>query len=160
MKSLIVSAMLTLSLNAMATPLITCNTVLSFPDSEPVPSKFELMADNVARVTQKVDGHTSSYEDTYTASVYVVRKGLTENTDVEGLNPAEALIVHAMILENDPDLEGQFTTGINLKKVDSAWVFTIGEVTNMGGTSIVEARDAKGKKLGSFLGGFLVSPCK
>jgi hypothetical protein len=65
-----------------------------------------------------------------------------------------------MTLENDLDFEGQFTTGINLKKVDSAWVFTIGEVTNMGGTSIVEARDAKGKTLGSFLGGFLVSPCK
>jgi hypothetical protein len=60
MKLLIVTAMLTLSLNVMANPLKTCNTILSFPDSEPVPSKYELMADNVARVTQKVGGNTSS----------------------------------------------------------------------------------------------------
>lgn len=162
MKTLILATLL-VSTSSFAAVIKTCKTTLSMPDSDPVPSVMEIFeADGgyKARVTQKVEGQTSSYEDSASVSEHPVREGLTESTEVEGLNPAEALIVHAMTLENDPVFEGKLRSGVALKKVRSAKIYAIGEVTNMGGTAIVEARDSKNKALGSYLGGFLISPCK
>ncbi len=158
MKTLIFLSLL--SINAFAAPVKTCSTFLSMPGEPSIPSKFEMMANGVAVVTQKIEGETSSYEDKYVVEVNTVREGLTEATEIEGLNNAERLIVHAMTLENDPVFEGKLRTGVKLKKISSATVYTIGEVTNMGGTAVVEASDKNGKALGSFLGGFLISSCK
>jgi hypothetical protein len=163
MKPIVVVMFLSISSSVFAGTVKTCNTVLSLPEETPIPSRFEVIETNgvfKAVVTQKVEGQTNSYEDTATIGDYTVREGLSENTAPEGLNKAEALVVHAMTLENDPVFEGRIKSGVDLKKVRAAKVYTIGEVTNMGGTAIVEARDSKGKGLGSYLGGFLISPCK
>ncbi len=152
-----------ISFNALAAPVKTCNTTLSMPGETPVPTKMEIIEVEgklVAKVTQKVDGQTVSYEEAASVADFPVREGLTETSEVENLNTAETLVVHAMTLENDPVFEGKIRSGVALKKVRSARVYTVGETTNMGGTAIVEARDAKNKALGSYLGGFLVSPCK
>ncbi len=163
MKTMMTTILLGFSLTAISAPIKTCNTNLSMPGEADVQTKMEILdvgGKLVARVTQKVGGQTSSYEDTASLADYSVREGLSETTELEGLNPAETLVVHAMTLENDPDFEGMIKSGVALKKVRAAKIYTVGEVTNMGGTAIVEARDAKNKPLGSFLGGFLVSPCK
>jgi hypothetical protein len=82
----------------------------------------------------------------------VVRKGLTKDTDpyTSNLNIAEGLIVHAMTMESDPLFAGNFSSGINLKKVRSGRVYLIGEPTDMGMTAVVEAKDEQGKTLGSY----------
>ncbi|MES2528352.1 MAG: hypothetical protein V4598_14795 [Bdellovibrionota bacterium] len=158
MKTFIALALI--SFNVFAAPVKTCSTVLSMPGEASIPTKFEMMEGGVAVVTQKIEGESSSYEDKYVVEVNTVREGLTENSDDEALNTAEKLIVHAMTLENDPVFEGKLRTGVKLKNVRSAKVYLIGEVTNMGGTAVVEASDKNGKALGSFLGGFLISACK
>lgn len=158
MKALISVVALTFSFSLFATPIKTCDTVLQMPEEAPIRSRFvvnEVNGKLSATVTQMVEGETVSYEDSATVGDFQVKEGLNEETDPEGLNSAEALVVHAMTVEGLG-----FKSGINLSKVRAAKVFTIGEVTNMGGTAIIEARDARGKLLGSFLGGFLVSPCK
>ena len=63
-------------------------------------------------------------------------------------------------LSEDPEFKGVYKTGIDLKKVRSAKVYTIGDADEMVSTAIVETKDANGKLLGSFVGGFLVFPCK
>ncbi len=70
------------------------------------------------------------------------------------------MIVHPIKLTEDPDFQGAYSTGIDLYKVRSAKMFTIGDRTNMGSSTIIEAKDANGQVIGSFLGGFLISPCK
>lgn len=146
-----------------AATLKTCKTTLSMPDSPSVASVFEIFEISggvKAKVTQTVDGQKTSYEDSASIAGYPVRSGLNASVGPEGLNPAELLVVHAMMLESDPELGGKISSGVRLSKVRAATVYTIGEATNMGSTAIVEARDATGKALGSYLGGFLVSPCK
>lgn len=116
-----------------------------------------------ARTTQTMDGMSTTFEE----SAKIVEDSVRENlpTDVESpeignLNQAESMIAHALMLTNDPIFEGEFSAGFDLTKVRSAKLYVMGEVTNMGASAIVEARDAKNQLLGSFLGGFLVSPCK
>lgn len=157
MKYLIL-ATLVMNCSAFAGTIKTCKTVLSLPETDPVPSTFEIVDTNGALksvITQTVEGQTNTYEDSATVAVFPVRDGLNTESDPEALNEAENLVVHAMVLE-----EMGMKSGIALRRVRSATVYTIGEVTNMGKTAIVEARDSKNKTLGSYLGGFLVSPCK
>lgn len=113
-----------------------------------------------AKVSQITNGTAASYNDTAVISDEKIREGLTSESDLEDMNYAEALIVHAMMLSEDPIFEGAYSAGFDLKNVRSAKLYTIGETTNMGSSTIVEARNSSGKVLGSFLGGFLVSPCK
>jgi hypothetical protein len=47
----------------------------------------------------------------------------------------------------DPIFEGAFSVGLDLKKIRSAKVYTIGKATNMGLTAIVEAKDEAGNDL-------------
>lgn len=158
MKTIFTFALLVLSLQSFSATIKTCNTVLKMPEEAGIPSKFEILEVEgklSAMITQKIEGETVSYEDTATVGDFAVREGLTEESNPEELNLAENLVVHAMSVESLG-----LKSGIVLSKVRSAKVFTIGEVTNMGGTAIVEARDSKNKLLGSYLGGFLVSPCK
>ncbi len=158
MKIILVLITLSLSLSIFAAPIKTCNTVLQMPEETPIPSKFEINEVDgklSATITQKIEGETVSYQDIASFGEFTVREGLTEESDPEILNTAENLVVHAMSVESLG-----LKSGIVLSKVRSAKVYTIGETTNMGGTAIVEARDGKRKLLGSYLGGFLVSPCK
>ena len=113
-----------------------------------------------AVVIQTVDGATSSYTDIASVSEGAVRPNLSSDSEVDDLNQAEGLVVHAMSVSENPIFKGAYTPGIDLKKVRSAKLYTIGETTNMGAAVIVEARDENQQVLGSFLGGFFVSPCR
>lgn len=160
----LIVTMILLSTVASAQVVKTCKTVLPSLDEsvKPVPSTFEIFKRGnklEAKITQVVEGRAHSYKDVAEAFEGKVRSGLAADSHIEKLNLAESLVVHAMSLE-EPEFEGRFKSGINLKKIRSAKVIVVGKPTNMGATSIVEAKDAKGKVLGSFLGGFLVSPCK
>ncbi|MBC7712233.1 MAG: hypothetical protein H7177_02780 [Rhizobacter sp.] len=141
----------------------SCSTVLSMPDSE---EKQETKIDIVKKgdvfkaiVTQ----NGTSYEDVASVETDSVKAGLTgdlESEEVDSLNLAERLVTHAIAITNDPIMEGAFSAGLELKDIRSATVYSVGVQGNMGMTAIVEARDADGKNLGSYLGGFLVSACK
>ena len=118
-----------------------------------------------SRVTQIVEGQTLTRDDVADLHVWAVREGLASRSiekdeDIAGLNEGESLILHAMTFDKDPELRVQFSSGIDLTKVRSVTLYTVGERARFGSTTIVEARDAEGKNLGSFLGGFLVSGCK
>lgn len=166
----IYSLLLLTSLSTFAAdqnPVKTCVTTLTMPGS---PLLIETQIDVfknadifTATVTQKSseNGQTSSYEDTAEVVEEKVQAGLSADLeDTDNLNLAEKLIVHALVLTEDPIMENAYSAGFDLRKVRSAKVFTIGKPTNMGLTAIVEAKDESGKDLGSFFGGFLVSPCK
>jgi hypothetical protein len=90
-----------------------------------------------------------------------VRAGLTSDTSPDELNFSEALVVHAMSLTQDKEMaELKLSVGLDLSQVRSAKTYTIGKKTGFGSATIVEARDANGQPLGSFLGGFLVGACQ
>lgn len=150
---------------ALVSPIKTCSTILSAPDSwKSVPTNVEIFSNGnsfVAKVTQTTDGQTNSYNDIAEISWNKVRAGLNANSINKGdLNLAESLVAHAMMLTEDPVFRGAFNAGLDLKVVRSAKVYQIGKASNMGITAIVETKDELGKDLGSFFGGFLVSACK
>lgn len=115
----------------------------------------------IAKVSESNEGRTQENEHKAEISENSVRAGLTGDLDdVDNLNTSEKLITHALSLsEIDPD-KRIFDSGIDLKAVRSAKVYSFGDEGDIGMTSIVEAKDEKGKVLGSFLGGFVVTPCK
>jgi hypothetical protein len=69
-----------------------------------------------------------------------------------------------MRVEQEPLFEGAYRSGINLALVRSVRVYGIGESEDgqpqMGQPAIIEAKDARGRVLGSFVGGFLVGTCQ
>ncbi len=143
----------------------TCSTTLTMPGQPlSIETQIEVFKNGdslIATVSQKSDGQASSYEDVVEFIEEKVQAGLTaELGDTENLNLAEKLIVHALVLTEDPVMENTYSAGFDLRKVRSAKVYTIGSPTNMGLTAVVEAKDESGNDLGSFFGGFLVSACK
>lgn len=120
-------------------------------------SKNDLIS---AIMSQTINGTNSSYSEVVEVQEESVRAGLSSLSDTDDLKLSEKLIVHAMIISEDPILGVEYSSGIDLKKVRSAKMYIIGKQTNMGSSTIVEARDEKNQVLGSFLGGFLISPCK
>ncbi len=160
MKKFIILAIgvLTLSVTAQANLIKSCDTVLKTDDSE-VQMKIEIFKRDhkfTAAITQ--DGGTLT--ETVDVVLNKVRPGLSLDSDLEKLNPVERVIAHAMILTEDPILAGTQSAGLDLKLIRSAKIYTIGATDGMGVFAIVEARDQSGKALGSFVGGFLVGPCK
>ncbi|MGZ3770991.1 MAG: hypothetical protein ACXVCP_15500 [Bdellovibrio sp.] len=147
----------------------TCSTVLVMPGNpDEIETKIEIFKKGdsfTATVTQKIEGQQESYEDVAEVAEHQIQEGLKKDNDesgqnIDGLNLGESLIVQAMTLTQDPSMEGKFNAGFDLKKVSSAKVYTVGKPTHMGLTAIVEAKDKSGKALGSFFGGFVVTPCK
>lgn len=145
----------------------TCTSTIQSLDSS-AKTKFHINIiqsgdDLSASVRQINDGvHTTLKEDV-SLKTYKIRRDINTG-DTEGgeeYNQGEAILSHAMNLESDEIFEGQFTTGIkNLNKVRKVKVYQIGDSTNMGSFSVVEAFDKKGNDLGSFIGGFLIGSCK
>ncbi len=160
MKKFIIIALgsLILSVAAHANLIKTCDTVLKTDDSE-VAMKIEIF-----KRANKFSAEISQEGGTLTETVDVVentvRTGITIDSELEKLNPVERIIAHAMILTEDPILAGTQSAGLDLKLVRSAKVYMIGATDGMGVFAIVEARNQSGKALGSFVGGFVVGPCK
>ena len=144
----------------------SCSADITMPgETLVVPSKFDVIRNKNSELsislTQTVDGVTTTEIETATITKNKVRAGLIgELSEDETLNLSEQLIVHAMLMSEDPDFEGVYSTGIDLKKVRSAKIYVIGDANEMVTSAIVETRDENGKILGSFLGGFVVFPCK
>lgn len=144
----------------------SCSTVLTMPEEiQKIETRIDIFKKDiglVATISQNSNGQTSSYDDEVQIDELKVQAGLTSDIEqnVDNLNLAERLIVHALTLTEDPILKNTFSAGLDLRKVRSAKVYTIGKPTNMGHTAIIEAKNESGNDLGSFFGGFLVSPCK
>lgn len=147
-----------LSVAAHASPIKTCDTVLKTDDSE-VAMKIEIFKKE-NKLTADITQEGGTLTETVDMLENIVRAGISVDSELEKLNPVERIIAHAMILTEDPILAGSQSAGLDLKLVRSAKVYMIGATDGMGVFAIVEARNKAGKALGSFVGGFLVSPCK
>lgn len=147
-----------LSVAAHANPIKTCDTILKTDDSE-VAMKIEIFR-RENKLTANITQEGGTLTETVDMLDNTVRAGITIDSELEKLNPVERIIAHAMILTEDPILEGTQDAGLDLKLVRSAKVYMIGATDGMGVFAIVDARNKAGKALGSFVGGFLVSPCK
>lgn len=145
----------------------SCSTVISMPgEPQKIESQFKIIKKNgayIAKIAQKSGDQIAHSEDEVTVQEFKVKSGLkadlSNDDDVEKLNEAEKIITHALSVTGDPEMKGVFSAGIDLSKVRSAKIYTVGKTTRFGSASIVEAKDEAGKIIGTFLGGFLVSPC-
>lgn len=144
----------------------SCSTTLTMPEeTNTIETQIDVFkSDSLleATISQNAVGQSSAYNDEAQLVELQVRVGLFPdiNQEIENLNLAERLIVHALTLTEDPIFENSLNAGFDLRKVRTAKVYIIGKPTNMGLTAILEAKDEFGKNLGSFLGGFFVSACK
>lgn len=143
-----------------ASPVKTCATTLSLPGSDTkIETLVEVFEENGtlrAVVTQGADGNKASYPETAELGEYSVR-GNVDKAELDTLNRGESLVAHAMIYLKEfsgTDLD------VDLEDVRRVKVYQIGQATNLGSSAIVESYDAKGKLLGSFFGGLLVSDCR
>lgn len=178
MKKTVLAGLMTLSLMASsafaADKLVKrCQTTLSTLDEESIPVEmdFKIVKRDgklLTIFTQTMSGFVTTQELTAETSSYKIREGLLNNMEdlndeqLEQLNPGELLILHAMAFDGDPEMNKSFNSGIkDLSKVRKVNTFLMaGDPNDLGSTTIIEAFDAKGKIMGSFLGGFLVSACK
>lgn len=167
-----------LSTAASAEVVKTCNTRMqSMGSVETVEMRFEILREGgvlKARMTQPQVNEF--YDEVARIADFPVRAGLQAmdlddmlSEDPEDMAPndynmGENLIVHAMTLEESEKFGGQSRSGILLANVRSVRAYLIGEpedeIANVGVTAIVEAKDARSRVLGSFLGGLTVSPCR
>lgn len=142
-----------------------CSTVLQLPGKkEKIPTLYRIFSDGKnhrAVYIQEIAGRRIiTPEDVKILNEEVGTDLTWEASDAGELNTAESLILHAKMMTEEKSFNGFFKAGLKLDKVRSATVYVVGETTRMGSTSIVEAKDKNGKDLGSFLGGFLLFPCK
>jgi hypothetical protein len=142
---------------------ICSTTVTSLKDASLVPMKITIQNQMDGRIKgtilQSVDGAESKYEEEVSILDNPVRGDLNADSNVAELNKSEIYILHAMRL-SAPEFGGIYTSGVELEKVRHAKVYLLGKSTKMGAIAVVETQDELGRDLGSFLGGFLVSPCK
>jgi hypothetical protein len=157
------------AMGATAFPIKSCSSDVKKLDESGVviPTTMTVysdLGDIRGHITQTVDGKTTSYDDVAAISFFLIDHSIDQVTDSQidsgVLNLGELLLAHAYKLVNDPELNGFFSAGLDLKAVRSVRVFQIGPDTEFGMTAIIEANDQTGKELGSFIGGFIVSPCK
>lgn len=167
MKNLILcSLLLVLAIPAFAAPntIKTCATTIVSPDgTQSIPTVFDIIERDGALVsasTQTLNDQPVTREESAAIEEHSVRPGLSPESNVADLNTAETLIVHAMTLGTIPGLKDTQIAGVDLQAIRSAKIYLMGKATHMGLSAIVEAKDQDGKVLGSFMGGFLVSPCR
>lgn len=150
---------------SLSEALKTCTTDLKFPDKDEKIKTTEMIFEifnkdgNLsAKVTQL--GETQTTND-----VTITEGNIRDNLRAadaydDSLTDTERLVLHAMTVTQEPSLKDIMNAGLDLDAVKSAKVYTVGKPTKFGSTSVVEAKDAKGQEIGSFLGGFMVSPCR
>jgi hypothetical protein len=167
----VLAIVLALSTAAWAETVKTCRTTIADPASgRPVNILLEILRVDGALVGQITEKGEDALSEAVSLQDYTVRAGLRPQSrdDIEtppsDYNMGEQLIVHAMRVEQEPLFEGAYRSGINLALVRSVRVYGIGESEDgqpqMGQPAIIEAKDARGRVLGSFVGGFLVGTCQ
>ncbi len=141
----------------------TCSTEFGLPGQTQVKSRIQIVREGdvvSANIVQQIEGEKVSFVEPAEISEHLVREGLNAESKVDELNLAEKLVTHGIILGQNPELAESSKAGFDLTKVRSAKVYVVGKPVRMGMSAIIEAKDESGKDLGSFFGGFLVSPCK
>jgi len=113
-----------------------------------------------ALITQEIGNEVANFNTFASISEMEVRQNFVNDSNRSELNRAERLVRHAMVLTSEPMMKGAYSAGIDLSAVRKARLYTVGDANKMGSTTIVEAYDQKDLLLGSFLGGFFLSPCK
>lgn len=173
MKAIIVSAMVLVSASsAFATSpeiLKSCSAKIRFPNEKDRIKentlKFMFLKSGdktIARITNAA----GTKDDEASITEHSIREGLgklkLDDDGIDGmdLNLGEQLISHAFSVTSNKLLKTFMSVDFDLTKVRSVKVFLAGNPTHMGASAIIDAKDANGKLLGTFLGGFMVAPCK
>lgn len=167
MKRLFLLTMLCLSFNAMAAKSTVKSCVSYVPNFED--DGRSKIAMNVNIYTQ--DGQLKGGVETTKSDIHVENATVEEfsirdniltldsySEEFSTVNNGEMLIAHAHAIETS-ELGQVMKSGIALKKVKKVKVFLVGGTSKFGQLSVVEAYDKDGNDIGSFLGGFFVSPC-
>ena len=165
MISLFLSLMIATSGHA-ASPVKECKISMKQLDGDKnVKMNIQIFAESngtyQAKVTNQVEGE-AEVENTDSVSfeqMAVVENGMKKDPYQDKMTKAESILAHAHMLETDPVFQGMFSSGVYLTEVRFVKLYTIGKETKFGSATVVEAYDSKGVLMGSFLGGFLVSPC-
>src|SRR3989344_1100554 len=151
-KSFLLCALaLTFTTTVMAsegTLIKSCSTSLGMPGEEiAVETNISVFKNDSALsaiVSQTTNGHQMSYGEQVVIEEHKVKAGLNSeilmSDEIDNLNTAEKVIVHAMALTEGPDFEDSFSAGLDLTKVRSAKLYIVGEQSNMGMSVIVEAK--------------------
>ncbi len=149
------------SVFAAQTEILSCSTKIEFPGVPALETLMQII-DKDGQLVSLVTQAGITREDKADFSEHKIRAALTGEADLSNstLNQGEKLIAHALTLQSDPVLAGLGKLSFDLTAIRSAKVYVVGDSDNMGLSAIVVASDASGKKLGTFLGGFLVSECK
>lgn len=153
---------------AKAKDILSCKTKIAMPDSPTTEMDIRIFLNNkgdfAATYSTKQNGVTVKSEvvnvDAMKGSV---REGLTgEDLESDDGSEVERFIVHALAITQDKELKDYFSAGFDLTKVRDATVYLIAPrpEDNIGKAAVIQARDADGKVLGSFLGGLFVTPCQ
>jgi hypothetical protein len=163
MKSwLLTSLFVTASFSLQAGVVKSCKTVMELDNSK-VPTEITITQKGESLksiMKQTVDGQVSELQDTVTVGEYVIEKVISDldSDDIDSLNKGEKYISHALSVVGE--IPGQ-NAGLSLKEVKFVKVYELnGEDGDMFRLAIIEAYNKYRKNLGSFVGGFLVSPCK
>lgn len=111
------------------------------------------------KVSQEIDGFSGSFSGSAIIKTYAIRGNLFSHTKAIDLNEGESLLINSEELLKEPSYKGRFRAGFDLKKIRNVRLYLIGKKTVKGSTVVVEAWGEQKKNLGSFLGGYLLSPC-
>ncbi len=152
----------------------TCEAELRTPDSRSnVSLSIQFVIENgklYSRSMELINGFSRRRDmlsEPAEMSEYEVREGLSsrsmESPEFQGMNEGEKIMAHAFYVSAHPNTRDFSNAGLDLAAVRFVRVYGMGfqsEQNNMGRSAVVEAKDARGNDLGSFLGGFFLAPCK
>lgn len=174
MKSISLLLSLFLATNVFAQEIVkSCKTKLSFPGTEEIYNTNLTVIKKgnslAVKTWQQSDrgGPIKEFEEVATVAEFQIRRELIAQASklpedyqlIAKLNPGEYYIAHAVMLESDPIFAGEFRSGIELTEIAKIKAYQLGKATHMGQAAIVEAYDQNGDEMGSFFGGFIVTPC-
>ena len=158
---------MTLALRTQAAEVLvkTCATEIKFVgDARTIPTLIQIfMLDPKnfkATVHQTMNGVTSTRDHVTTIEVFPVRSGLEPSLSFDGLNAGERLIMHALLVTENPTYSGTYSAGFDLRAARYVRVYEMQTTGAKVVTALIEAKDGEGKDLGTFLGGYLIGPCK
>jgi hypothetical protein len=161
-------ALITLTTSAFAGSIVkTCDTKMLLEDKM-IPTLIKISSSNgkyTSEMIEVIDGKEAIFKDEVLVNEFdVSAKAFTidiESPQIDKLNAGERYIVHALAMTSDPEMKDTMSAGLNLLKVRHVRIYELqGEENDMFKVAIIEAKDMSGRDLGSFFGGFLVSPCK
>ena len=150
---------LSLSVFGQAKVFKSCDSTINF-DGKTQDFSLRVYKDASGNFSGEVEvsgGEVLEYDEV-TINTFSVRAGLTGDfveTEDNELNAGERFVSHAMVID------AFMPSGIKLKEIREVTINEfVEQAANIGITAFAEAKDSKGKDLGSFMGGFLVSACK